>query len=275
MKFPPDRIRSAADTFPAGTHAADRPTATAADRTRSNRANPFPSNFQCNPSSIDGLTHHQQLPGRRRHLRPRLGPQPADRQQPRLQQLPARCRAASTSARANSRRSTSAGAANAATNAGSRLVPRASTVTDEPASAVLLQPERERAPQRDHAELLHSVTNCSRPRRRARAASAFCTGADYYKFNYNWVCGNLSTGDGGGVAHLGFSYNGDIEHNTILFNQSTNPTIPTNGGGIVDHGRARCRSGVRGQADAGLRPTAGSRRTERRHRSRTWSSMPT
>jgi hypothetical protein len=62
---------------------------------------------------------------------------------------------------------------------------------------------------------------------------SFCTGSDYYKFNYNWVCGNLSTGDGGGVGHLGFSYNGDIEHNTIIFNQSTNPTIPANGGGII------------------------------------------
>ena len=62
---------------------------------------------------------------------------------------------------------------------------------------------------------------------------SICTGADYYLFNYNWVCGNLSTGDGGGVGHLGFSYNGDIEHNTFLFNQSTNPTIPTNGGGLI------------------------------------------
>jgi hypothetical protein len=62
---------------------------------------------------------------------------------------------------------------------------------------------------------------------------SFCTGADFYKFNYNWVCGNLSTGDGGGFGHLGFSYNGDIEHNTIIFNQSTNPTIPTNGGGMI------------------------------------------
>jgi hypothetical protein len=62
---------------------------------------------------------------------------------------------------------------------------------------------------------------------------SFCNGADYYKFNYNWVCGNLSSGDGGGVAHIGFSYNGDIEHNTFLFNQSTNPTIPTNGGALL------------------------------------------
>ena len=61
----------------------------------------------------------------------------------------------------------------------------------------------------------------------------FCTGSDFYKFNYNWVCGNLSTGDGGGFAHMGFSYNGDIEHNTFIFNQSTNPTIPTNGGGLI------------------------------------------
>jgi hypothetical protein len=62
---------------------------------------------------------------------------------------------------------------------------------------------------------------------------SFCTGADYYKFNYNWVCGNMSTGDGGGLSHIGFNKNGDIEHNTIIFNQSLNPTIPTNGGGII------------------------------------------
>jgi len=65
-----------------------------------------------------------------------------------------------------------------------------------------------------------------------------CTGSDYYKFNYNWVCGNLSTGDGGGLAHVGFSVNGDIEHNSILFNQSTNPTIATNGGGLIVMGAA-------------------------------------
>ena len=60
-----------------------------------------------------------------------------------------------------------------------------------------------------------------------------CVGADYYKFNYNWVCGNLSTGDGGGLVHLGYIYNGDIEHNSIVFNESTNPTVPTNGGGLI------------------------------------------
>jgi hypothetical protein len=66
----------------------------------------------------------------------------------------------------------------------------------------------------------------------------FCTGADYYDFSYNWVCGNLSTGDGGGFAHMGFSWNGDIEHNSFLFNQSFNPTLPTHGGGAVVLGAA-------------------------------------
>ena len=63
-------------------------------------------------------------------------------------------------------------------------------------------------------------------------------GSDWYTMQNNWVCGNLSTGDGGGMAHLGFSYNGDIEHNAFLFNQSTNPTVPTNGGGLIVMGAA-------------------------------------
>ena len=66
----------------------------------------------------------------------------------------------------------------------------------------------------------------------------FCSGTDYYKFNYNWICGNLSSGDGGGMAHYGFSYNGDIEHNWFLYNQSTNPTLPTWGGGLILQGAA-------------------------------------
>ncbi len=65
-----------------------------------------------------------------------------------------------------------------------------------------------------------------------------CTGTDLYKFNYNWVCGNMSTGDGGGLAHVGFIWKGDVEHNSILFNQSLNPTISTNGGGVIVMGAA-------------------------------------
>ncbi|HEX2661801.1 MAG TPA: choice-of-anchor D domain-containing protein [Candidatus Acidoferrum sp.] len=65
---------------------------------------------------------------------------------------------------------------------------------------------------------------------------SFCTGNDYYKFNFNWVCGNISAGEGGALVHLGEIYNGDIEHNSFVLNESSNPTIPTNGGGIMIQG---------------------------------------
>jgi hypothetical protein len=64
------------------------------------------------------------------------------------------------------------------------------------------------------------------------------TGSDRYSFTYNFVCGNLSSGDGGGMTHFGLSFQGDIEHNTFQFNQSTNPTLTTNGGGLIVEGNA-------------------------------------
>jgi hypothetical protein len=85
-----------------------------------------------------------------------------------------------------------------------------------------------------------------------------CTGADYYKFNYNWVCGNLSSGDGGGFAHIGFSVNADIEHNTLLFNQSLNPTIPANGGGMVIMGAPDADPTCGSTTDSDCVPTPGS-----------------
>jgi hypothetical protein len=87
---------------------------------------------------------------------------------------------------------------------------------------------------------------------------SFCTGSDFYKFNYNWVCGNLSTGDGGGLAHLGFSYNGDIEHNAFLFNQSSNPTIATNGGAMVIQGAPDVDPPCGATTDADCVPALGS-----------------
>ncbi len=85
----------------------------------------------------------------------------------------------------------------------------------------------------------------------AAGGVTFCTGADYYHFNYNWVCGNLSTGDGGGVVHEGFILNGDISHNWILFNQTNNITLPTNGGGIAVLGAAPDGIIPAGQPNAG------------------------
>jgi len=67
-------------------------------------------------------------------------------------------------------------------------------------------------------------------------AITISSGSDDYLLDHNWMAGNLSTGDGGGVQHLGLSFRGNIKNNYILFNQSTNPTLPTNGGGLIIEG---------------------------------------
>jgi len=82
------------------------------------------------------------------------------------------------------------------------------------------------------------VTSCSRQTPAGAGGVSFCSGADYYKFQYNWICGNISTGDGGGVAHLWVQLQRRHRAQYIIFNQSTNPTIPTNGGGLIVMGAA-------------------------------------
>ena len=59
-----------------------------------------------------------------------------------------------------------------------------------------------------------------------------CTGTDNYRVDHNWVCGNYSSSDGGGIGHLGFSQGGTIAFNDILFNQSFQQTTSTHGGGL-------------------------------------------
>jgi FtsP/CotA-like multicopper oxidase with cupredoxin domain len=58
------------------------------------------------------------------------------------------------------------------------------------------------------------------------------TGANGYAVRNNFIVGNFTAGDGGGVGHLGLS-DGVIEGNTILFNQSFNQGTPTAGGGVL------------------------------------------
>jgi hypothetical protein len=65
---------------------------------------------------------------------------------------------------------------------------------------------------------------------------SICTGTDGYSLDHNWICGNYSSADGGGIGHLGFSQGGRIANNTILFNQSFQQTTSTHGGGIVVSG---------------------------------------
>ena len=63
------------------------------------------------------------------------------------------------------------------------------------------------------------------------------TGADNYRVQKNWVCGNLSQGSGAGIGHLGFSDNGLIEDNTVVFNESASQGTAEHGGGIYVGGQ--------------------------------------
>ncbi len=196
--------------------------------------NPFPSNFMCNPSSIDGLSVTQSSQG---------GGGIALHAWAHNIQI------------ANNRVTNNAGTLSGGISVGqgefpeAYLAPNSSALTITPPGSCqdslitnTQLPYCFNLNVNIHNNMITSNSSTGDELFSATPAGGgavtFCTGADYYKFNFNWVCGNLSTGDGGGVVQLGFAYNGDIEHNSILFNQSTNPTIPTNGGGVLVMGAA-------------------------------------
>jgi hypothetical protein len=192
-----------------------------------NTTNPFPSNFQCNPSSIDGLSITDSSQGGGGIFVHAWGHN--------LQI-------------ANNRIHSNAGTLSGGINVGQgEFAPQyiqGATIILAPGSCVTSGvvtgaqlPYCENLGLNIHNNYISLNSSTGDELFSATPAGAggvsICSGSDYYKFNHNWVCGNLSSGDGGGVGHLGFSYNGDIESNSILFNQSLNPTIPANGGGLV------------------------------------------
>jgi len=63
-------------------------------------------------------------------------------------------------------------------------------------------------------------------------------GADNYQITDNHICGNFANGQGGGIGHSGFSDNGRIERNTILFNQTLSGALAVYGGGISISGQS-------------------------------------
>jgi len=218
--------------FPAGTTLL---TASSCGPNTSTAANPFPSNFQCNPSSIDGLGITNSSQGGGGIFVHAWGHN--------LQV-------------ANNRIYNNAGTLSGGMSIGQGESPEAYLAptdfgpgaTNPPGSCMNSNTANTQLP--FCLNLNVNIHNNSITYNSSTGDELFsgtpagaggvsiCTGADFYKFNYNWVCGNLSTGDGGGLGHLGFTYNGDIEHNSFLFNQSTNPTIPTNGGGLIVMGAA-------------------------------------
>ncbi len=218
-----------ADTFPTGTAllTSSTSTRTGCGSNNATSVNPFPSNFWCNPSSIDGLGIRNSSQGGGGIFVHAWGHN--------LQI-------------ANNHIANNSGTLSGGINVGQGEFPEpylggAAAVNAAPGSCQSSNVANLELPYCHdmNVNVNHNYIgqNSSTGDELFSATPAgaggvtFCTGADFYKFQYNWVCGNLSTGDGGGFGHIGFSYNGDIEHNSFLFNQSTNPTIPTNGGGLI------------------------------------------
>lgn len=76
------------------------------------------------------------------------------------------------------------------------------------------------------------------------AGLSMCSGTDNYKVNFNFICGNFSMGDGGGVGHVGRSNGGVIANNWIIFNQSYNQSATVSGGGLVIEGETAAAGGT-------------------------------
>jgi hypothetical protein len=214
--------------------------------------NPFPSNFQCNPSSIDGLGITDSSQGGGGIFVHAWG---------------------HNIQIANNRIYNNAGTLSGGINVGQGEFPPAyiagSTTNAAPGSCMpnlgpagVIQPYCHDINVNVHNNYISLNSSTGDELFSATPAGAggvsFCTGSDYYKFNNNWVCGNLSSGDGGGFGHLGFSYNADIEHNAFVFNQSINPTIPANGGGLVIMGAPDVDPTCGAQTDQDCVPAVGS-----------------
>src|SRR5882762_4799000 len=73
---------------------------------------------------------------------------------------------------------------------------------------------------------------------------SICSGTDNYRVSYNFICGNFSQGDGGGLGHVGVSKNGLISYNSILFNQNFNQNSTVSGGGLAIEGEPALVGGL-------------------------------
>ncbi|KGJ91582.1 hypothetical protein ND16A_1814 [Thalassotalea sp. ND16A] len=73
---------------------------------------------------------------------------------------------------------------------------------------------------------------------------SIAVGTDDYTLSSNFVCGNFTTGDGGGIGHLGLSDNGLIKDNRIVFNQSFAQAVTRSGGGLFIAGEPPVGDGL-------------------------------
>ena len=103
----------------------------------------------------------------------------------------------------------------------------------------------------------------------------FCNGSDYYKFNYNWVCGNMSTGDGAGVAHVGFTLRRRHRAQHDPVQPDHQPHDRDQRRRPADYGRARRGSSVRPDHRPGLRFCSWQRFCPATEPALAWSSTRT
>ncbi len=73
---------------------------------------------------------------------------------------------------------------------------------------------------------------------------SLCSGTDNYLLNYNFICGNFASTDGGGVGHIGVSTGAVIANNQILFNQSYAQSNAVHGGGLSIEGETPIGTGL-------------------------------
>jgi len=70
-------------------------------------------------------------------------------------------------------------------------------------------------------------------------------GASSYQVVSNYVCGNFTLGNGGGIGQLGLASGGTIANNSIIFNQNFNQSASTTGGGVFISGPAPVNAAAR------------------------------
>ncbi len=90
----------------------------------------------------------------------------------------------------------------------------------------------------DHIRILYNQIVNNGAMSGAGGGISLYKGADFYEITENWIAGNFTSGNGGGIGHSGLSSGGLIIDNMIIFNQVFNQTISMSGGGIYIGGQA-------------------------------------
>ncbi|HSV28770.1 MAG TPA: hypothetical protein VLL76_04400, partial [Candidatus Omnitrophota bacterium] len=104
----------------------------------------------------------------------------------------------------------------------------------------------------DNVAIHHNQISQNGAQGGAGGGVSVCTGAQNYRVTGNFVCGNFTQGQGGGIGHLGLSNGGRIADNTVIFNQSFNQGQTVSGGGIFVGGIRNAAGQTDGSGDVAI-----------------------